>query len=265
MPLQAILEAADFDALPDTTILGKDSFVKNEKENKFFLNLPDAEAAKLAFSQQASIAKLTGNNAELLKQKGAANAEAEAFKTLGKSPDELKELLNSKRPEDINKLVADYAAKEESLRKSYEDSLTASNAKAEAAARQLQDTITRATISRLRAEFDLNDTADFVLRDYIRAEPKEEGSADYVTRVYQDGNPALVAGQPMSPEQLIGTFREGKKYLAMFNAGDGGGAGGTNRQATQNNNSKQMKREAFFAMPPAEQSKFSIEGGAVVD
>ncbi len=35
MPLLATLDAAAFDALPDKTEIGKDSYVKNEKDNTF--------------------------------------------------------------------------------------------------------------------------------------------------------------------------------------------------------------------------------------
>lgn len=235
MPLQAILEAAEFDALPDVTVLGKDSFVKNEKENKFFLNLPADEAGKLAFNLQSSVAKLEANNKELLKQKGEANRESETFKSLGKTPDELKELLNSKRPEDLQKLIEKHNADMEAVKASFTESDNQKTEIVQKLQQQLADTNTKAAISRLRNEFDLNDMADFVLRDFIRSEPKDEGSTEYVTRVYENGNPALHAGEPMTPDQLIKGFQDGKKFLQMFNAGNGGGTGASNRQGSTGN------------------------------
>lgn len=238
MPLQAHLEAAEYEALPDVTVLGKDSFVKNEKENKFFLNLPADEAGKLAFNLQASVAKLEANNKELLKQKGEINTKATAYESLGKTPDELKELLNSKRPEDLQKLIEKHNADMEAVKASYAE---AEKQKAEAIQRlqqQLADTNTKAEISRLRNDFDLNDTSEFVLKEFIRSEPKEEGSLEFVTRVYENGNPALHAGEPMTPDQLIKSFQEAKKFPAMFNGGTGGGTGATNRQSANGGGGK---------------------------
>lgn len=232
MPLQAHIEAAAFDALPDVTVLGKDSFVKNEKEGKFFLNLPADEAGKLAFNLQESNRKLQENNADLLRQKGEANAKAKPWESFGKTPDEIRELLESKRPEDITALVAKHNADLDAMKTSFAEAEKQKAAAIEALQRQLAETNTKATISRLRADYDLDDTAEHVLSSYIRSEPKEEGSLEFVTRVYDNGSPALLAGEPMTPDQLIKSFREAKKYNGMFQVGSGEGTGSTSRQGT---------------------------------
>lgn len=256
MPLQAHIDTAAFDALPDVTVLGKDSFVKNEKENKFFLNLPADEAGKLAFNLQESVRKLTENNADLLRQKGDANTKAKAYESLGKTADELKEILDSKRPEDLQKLIESHRLEIDNLKRSFQEGKDKDAASIEALTRQLSETNTKATISRLRAEYDLNDTADFVLREFIKSEPKEEGSFEFVTRVYENGNPALLAGESMSPDQLIKSFQEAKKFPAMFNVGNGNGPGNTNR-TTNTGLNKQLE-----GLSAVERLKVARQNGA---
>lgn len=251
MPLQAMLEAAEYDALPDTTVLGKDSFAKNDEQNKFFLNLPPDEAGKLAFNLQKSIAKLTDNNKELLKQKGEANTKAQAFELLGKTPDEIKELIESKRPEDVQKLVEAHKEEIAKITRSFEEPLTAAKTKAEKLEAQVRQSLASSEISKLVTAYDLDpETAPAILERYIKPVPVDEGSDEYVTRVFDNGQPALIAGQPMTTEQLIKGWIDNKKYQAIFRAGTGGGGGADGRQQSSGGGSIiRVSREASKTNP----------------
>ena len=79
-----------------------------------------------------------------------------------------------------------------------------------------------------------DETADYVLRDFIKVVPKEEGSTEYTVKVFENGQEALVAGQPQTPAGLIKGFQEAKKFPAMFNVSDGAGTGNTNRAGAVN-------------------------------
>lgn len=265
MPLQATIEAAEFDALPDTTTLGKDSFVKNEKENKFFLNLPDAEASKLAFSLTDSVNKLTENNKNLLTQKGAVNDKLKPWEALGKTPEEIAELINSKRPEDVQKLVEAHNTEKETLKKSFEEPLNAAKLRADKFEQLHRENLAKSTISKLRADHSLDETAEFVLRDFIRVVPVEEGSDDYTIKVFDGGQPALVAGQPMTPDQLVTGFREAKRFQTMFLAGGGGGTGANPNQQNSGGGGKAMNRTSFEALSSEAQFKHIREGGTLTD
>jgi hypothetical protein len=159
-------------------------------------------------------------------------------------------LSKANRPEDVTKLVTDYEAKMKSMAESYEEPIKKATERATKLEQQIQQSLQTSAIANLRNEFDLNETADYVLRDYIKVVPSAEGSDDYVVKVIENGQPALVAGQEMKPEQLITGWREQKKFPAMFNAGDGGGAGQGGRQITNQGGSViTVSREASKTNP----------------
>lgn len=253
MQLQATITPDAFAALPDSTVLGKDAFAENTKENLFFLNVPDSEARKLAFSLNTELEKLRDNNRELLKQKGEVNSKVKDFEALGKTPEEIKELLDSKRPEELMKLIADHKTEMDTLKQSYEGPMQALTADNERLKSQIADSVSRAAISKLRTDYDLNDTADYILRDFIKAVPSDDG---YQTRVFENGQEALVAGQPMTPEQLIKGFQEQKRFSAMFNVSEGGGTGVTRSAA---NAGLQKRLEGLSAV---ERLKVARQNGA---
>jgi hypothetical protein len=249
MPLQAIVEAAEFDALPDVSVIGKDLFVKNEKENKFFLNLPDSEAAKLAVGLQQSVAKLTANNKELLTQKGEANAKVEAWSAIGKTPEEVTEQLKSRRPEDLQKLVEAHKLELDAIKKSGSEETLKERTAREALESEYAATKLDSTLEKLVNKFDMRPSARFALKEAIKVERDDAGK--FVTRVYgDDGQPAYLAQAPMTPEQLVGQWQEKKQYPELFNAGTGGGAGSSSRQfAGQNGTQFKVSREASKSNP----------------
>lgn len=232
MPLQATLSESDFDGLDESL---KTLYKQNDENKQFYLDISPDEAGKLAFNLQTSVSNLEKNNGDLTKQLKDARAKNKDFDSLGKTAEEIKAALEVNRPEEVTKMVEKYETEKQSLAASYGESLNAVTEKAQARERELRKVLTASAISKLRLEYDLNDTADFVLREFVRAEPKDENSDEFIVRVYENGSPALIAGQPKTPEQLVKGFKEEKKFLSMFNAPNGGGTGGTNRQGTFNN------------------------------
>lgn len=227
MPLQAILEQAQFESLDESL---KTLYKQNDENKQFYLDISPDDAGKLAFNLQKEKEKLAENNALLLKQKGEAKALAKSYESLGKSPEELAEFLKSNRPEEITKLVEKYESEKESLKNSYEEPLAQARSKAERLQSELISTLQQTAIARLRADNDLNETADFVLRDFIRVEQAEGEDGKFAVRVYENGSPALVAGQPKAPQQLLDEWRQEKRFASIFNAPNGGGTGASNRQ-----------------------------------
>lgn len=235
MPLLAVLDEGAHGALDESL---KSLYVQNSETKQFYLDVAPDEAAKIAFNLQKQFdnkkVELTNKHKELndLKSKVAA------YEGLGKSAEEIKAALEANQPENVTKLVTDYETKMEALKKSFEEPLSQAIEKAKKYEAQIQKSLTDAAIQKLRNEHDLNEAADYVLRDYIKAVPKEEGSDEYTVKVFENGSPAIIAGQEMKPEQLISQWREHKKFTPIFNAGDGGGSGGSNRQTGANGANK---------------------------
>lgn len=227
MPLLAVLDENAYGGLDDSL---KTLYKQNTENKQFYLDISPDEAGKLAFTLQSDVKK----KEDLLKKahddKRAAELKASAFDSLGKSPDEIKELIESKRPEDIQTLISTHRTEIETLKNSYAEPITRATERAERAERQAQELLARTKIQELRNQYDLNDTADYVLRDFIKVVPVEE-SGEFAVKVFENGQPAVVAGQEMTPDQLIKSFQEAKKFPAMFNVSDGAGTGNTSRQA----------------------------------
>lgn len=227
MPLLAVLDEGAHGALDDSL---KTLYVQNTENKQFYLDIAPDEAAKVAFTLQAEVKKKEEATRLAHEAKKVAEAKAKAYESLGTDPEEIKARLESNRPEDVTKMVTEYEAKIKSLTESFEEPIKKAEAKAQKLEQQVHQTLTQNAIAKLRSDFDLNETADYVLRDFIKVVPREEGSDEFTVRVFENGQPALVAGQEMSPEQLIKGFQESKKFMPMFNAGAGGGTGASNRQ-----------------------------------
>lgn len=227
MPILAVLDEGAHGALDESL---KSLYVQNSETKQFYLDIAPDEAAKVAFNLQKQFdnkkTELTNKHKELNDLK----AKVSGYESLGKTADEIKAALEANQPENVTKMVTDYETKMEALKKSFEEPLTQATEKAKKYEAQIQKSLTDAAIQKLRNEHDLNEAADYVLRDFIKAVPKEEGSDEYTIKVFDNGSPAIVAGQEMKPEQLISQWREHKKFTPIFNAGDGGGSGGTARQ-----------------------------------
>lgn len=228
MPILAVLDEGAHGALDESL---KSLYVQNSENKQFYLDLPDSEAEKLAFSLNKRFNDKKADLDRIHKEKKPLESEVVAYRALG-PVEELKAKLEANQPENITKMVSDYETKMEALKKSYEEPLNQATEKAKKYEAQIQKSLTDAAIQKLRNEHDLNEAADYVLRDFIKAVPKEEGSDEYTVKVFDNGSPAIVAGQEMKPEQLIAQWREHKKFTPIFNAGDGGGSGGSARQVS---------------------------------
>jgi DNA-binding transcriptional MerR regulator len=256
MPLLAVLDEGAHGALDESL---KGLYVQNTDTKEYHLDIAPDEAAKLAHNLRTQFeAKKTDLN-RVHGEKTALATKLKAFEDLGKTADEIKAAIESNRPEEVNKLLADSQAKHqaevEQLRKSFEEPLATAQEKAKKYEAEIQKSLTTSAIQTIRNQFDLNETADYVLRDYLRAVPKEEGSDEYVVKVFENGAPAMVAGQEMKPDQLIKRFQEEKKFLPMFNAGKDGGTGGTNRQTAGGSGTK------YAELPPTERLNAAREAG----
>jgi hypothetical protein len=228
MPILAVLDEGAHGALDESL---KSLYVQNSETKQFYLDIAPDEAAKVAFNLQKQFdnkkTELTNKHKEL----NEAKAKVAAFEGLGKSADEIKAALESNRPEAVTELMEKHRTELESLKKSYEEPLTQATEKAKRYEAQVQQSLADAAISKLIADHELDpETAPAILRDYVKAVPKEEGSDEYRTQIFENGSPALVAGQPMSGEQLLNGWREGKKFQRMFLAGEGGGSGAPAKQ-----------------------------------
>lgn len=253
MPLQANIDAATFDSLPDVTVLGKDSFIRTD--DKIFLNLSSEEAGKLAFTLQESVRKLTDNNKELLRQKGEANRDAEGFKSLGLTPEEIKAALDSKRPEEFQAILAKKDEEIQAIRASATEASAKDKADAEDARRKLADTLLDVRVERLMNEFELKPAARFALKDHLRVE-RDEQTGEYIERVYENGALAYHGPDPMKPEQLVKQWAEKKMFPELFVVGNSDSPGNPNRKINSGLN-KQLE-----GLPAVERLKVARQNGA---
>jgi DNA-binding transcriptional MerR regulator len=242
--LSAVLSDADYTAADDSL---KTFYAQNTETKDWFLEVD--EPGKLDFAGQTAFTNLKAKLDGSFKERDEAKKALKDFTALGKTADEIKAALEANRPEEVTKLIEKYEAEKESLRKSFEEPLAAAKAKADKLQNDVQTSLTNAAIGKLRNEFDLNETADYVLRDFIKVVPKEEGSDEFVVRVFENGQPAMVAGQEMKPDQLIKGFQEGKKFSAMFNTSAGAGTGLNPRQGGYSGTTFKVSREASKANP----------------
>jgi hypothetical protein len=240
--LQAVLDEPSFNAIEDDSL--KSLYVQNTDTKQYFLDVDNGDA--LAFNLQKEVETLRNHNKTVLGEKKTIQEKVKGWEALGKSPEEIKSLLESNRPEELNKLIEKYDLEKKSLSDSFTESLNEATSKAERYQKQALNMALSVRLAQIRDQFDLNDTADFVLRNYYRAEETEDGQV--VTRIYgDDGQPVLKAGQPITDEQFLNGFKEQKKFLSMFNSPNGGGTGATNRQ-TSHSGAKTLKRSEYDQM-----------------
>lgn len=232
--LSAILTKEAYDALPDATIIGKDSFNENSESGHWYLNLPETEAEKIAFNLQKSFVTekeakealnaektlVAENNKKLLGQ-------LKTFQGIGKSAEEIEAALKANRPEDVAKLLAEKEAEKVAAVKSFEDVIEKEKSTREAYEKQLFNSAVQSRIDKVKAKYGLNDTADFVLKAFYQVVKDKDNNVD--VKIFEDGKVAQVAAQDKTDEQLLLGFKENKQYLSMFNAGNNDGGGGNNR------------------------------------
>lgn len=224
--LSAVLNDADYTAADDSL---KTFYVQNTETKDWWLSVD--EPGKLDVAGQKTFKNLKEKLDGAFKERDAAKKLAESFEKFGKSPEELQAALEANRPEEVTKMVADYETKFENLKKSFEEPLATANERAKKLEALHQQSLAASAIAKLQQDFELNDTAPYVLRDFIKVIPQEDGSDGYAVKVFENGSPKQIAGQDVTPDQLIKSFIEAKKFPAMFNAGTGGGTGAQARQS----------------------------------
>lgn len=263
MPLLAVLDESAHGALDESL---KTLYVQNSETKQFYLDIAPDEAGKLAFNLQRELDNKKNALTKVHEEKKALAEKVGSYEALGKSPEEIKTLFESNRPEEVTKLIEKYEAEKEQLKKSFDEPLQAANEKVKKLQSQVEESMRSSAITKLRQDHNLNEMADFVLRDHIKVVENEDGS--FAVQVIENGQPAMKAGQPMKPEDLIATWREAKKFEPMFNAGTGGGTGSSERSIFGGNGKNfTVSREASKQNPSLyENAKAEAEkvGGTVV-
>lgn len=232
MPLLAVLDETAHGVLDDSL---KTLYVQNTETKEFHLDIAPDEAAKLAHHQRTQLEAKKADLSRVHGEKSAIATKLKPFEDLGMSIDEIKTALEGKQPKEVRELLEKFEADKEALRNSFEEPLTKALAAKKTLEAQVQRSLAASKISELIATFELDpETAPANLERYIRVVPKQEGSEEYTVKVFDEvGQPALVAGQEMTPDQLINSWKEGKKFQKMFLANNAGGGGSTNRMGGQ--------------------------------
>lgn len=223
-----MLDEAAHGALDDSL---KTLYVQNTENKNFYLDVAPDEAAKLAFNLQSQFQAKKDELTRVHTEKNTLKAEVDAFKAIGKTPDELKTAIESNRPEDVTKLVTDYETKMADLKRSFEEPLTKAEERSQRLAAQVEQSLTDSEIANICQQFGINTAGSFVLRNYIKAvpSPTDENPDAYAIKVFENGKLMQIAGQDISAEQLVKGFQEQKKFPEIFTVGDGAGTGNTNR------------------------------------
>jgi hypothetical protein len=250
MAIQAVLDEEGFGGLDEPL---QQLYRQNDRDKKFYLDLPSEEAGKLAFNLREEIETLRQHSDKVLGEKKSVQSKLR----------ELEEQIQAKSKE--KQEVPDFEDERKRLQASFEETLQAERAKANAIRQQVANSMKEAAISRLRAEYDLNETAEYVLDKFISVVPESEGSDSLAIRVLENGKPAYVAGDYKAPDLLVQEWREQGKHLGIFNAPKGGGTGGRNDYGAGKSGAKIMKRSTFDSMGAADKVTFMREGGTLID
>jgi DNA gyrase/topoisomerase IV subunit A len=229
MPKLAVLDQSAYDALEESL---KTEYVQNTDTKLYYFDMAPDEAAKLAFNLQrqfeAKKTELDKKHAELNELK----AKVSQFDSIGKSPEEIAQLIESKRPEDINTLIATHKTEIEQIKQSYAEPMDALKTENEKLKLQTAATMVQSEIQKARDEFGLNSMANFVLPNYLKPVAGEDGA--YAVKVFEGDQEMLVAGQPQTVAGLIKHFAENKTHAEMFIAGDKKGPEITNKTGLTN-------------------------------
>lgn len=237
MPLLAIIDEAAFNALAEETVLGKDSFKKDEKTGKYAFLMDGAEAGKLAVPLQNENAKLKDNNAKLLDEKIKTAAKYQPWEKLGKTPEEIETILKEGVTADTEKLTKEHNAKIEGLKAETQRLLDAAKLEAEEARngkaeieKHLIGEIKRVTIAELKNDFGIANGGEDYFANRIDV-VFDEDLKKYVPRVIENGEVAYKGTAFKTPKQLAEETRENKEFANLFIAGNAAGGGADPRQS----------------------------------
>ncbi|MGE0294945.1 MAG: hypothetical protein AB7P97_21575 [Hyphomonadaceae bacterium] len=237
MPLLATLDEAAYNALPDKTTIGKDAFVKNEKENNFWLDMSGEEAGKLALPLQEKVKKLSDNNKELLDEKVKVLTRLTPFEKLGRSAEEIEKALNENKAEGVAEIESKYkaeisriASESEGKLKTMQDDLAAAVKSAEELRGELWESAKKSAIDKVRADYNMGALGEDYLANRVRVVPDEADPKKPAIRVFENGQVAYKGGTFKTLEQLAEEARANRELSGMFIGGKAGGTGGEGNQ-----------------------------------
>lgn len=226
------------------------------------LYVPDGDKFKLDVS---GIEDTSGLKSALQKEREAAkNAakQANAWVSLGKTPEEIQELLEAQRKADEDKatkngewekLKVQMQEQSANERQKLEQALKAKDGAIE---RYLIDAQAVAAISELKG-------VPALLLPHVKAAVKVvDDDGEYVTRVVDaQGNPRVNAkGDFLTIKDLVSEMRQSEVFGRAFEAS---GTTGTGSRPSTASGSRTMTEAAFNALPPKERAKRMAEGYVV--
>jgi len=250
MEIQAVLDEETFNGLDESV---QSLYRHSEQEGLYKLNIRSDEAAKLAPDLTSEVERLRSHANKVLSEK---KAEAEARRELEQRLQDLENQPPKKKQEADPAL----AAQLESFKLAKEEA----EGKLKQYQQQVAQSMKRAEIARLRAEHNLNETAEFVLDKFLEV-ASVDGSDELSLRVVENGKPAFIGGDAVTPDGLIDSFLRNGIHKGIFNAPQGGGTGGRNDFGSGKAGQKTMKRAAFDQLNAQEKVTFMREGGTLVD
>lgn len=192
-----------------------------------------------------------------------AQKQASAWAQLGKTPDEIQQILEAQRKADEDKAVKGgewdklKAQMLEQTAKEREKLEMALKAKDSAIERYLIDAQATAAISELKG-------VPALLLPHVKAAVKVvDDDGEYVTRVVDaQGNPRVNAkGEFLSIKDLVSEMRQSEVFGRAFEASGTTGGGAQTSGAT---GSKTISSAAFDALPPKQRAAKMAEGYRVV-
>lgn len=250
MALQLVVESLE--SLPETVrpLYAQDG-------DKFRLQLD-------GYEDPAGLKSALQKEREAAKQ---AQKQASAWAQLGKTPEEIQQLVEAQRKAEEDKALKGgeweklKAQMLEQTAKEREKLETALKAKDSAIERYLIDAQATAAISEMKG-------VPALLLPHVKAAVKViEDGGEFVTRVIDaQGNPRVNAkGEFLSIKDLVSEMRQseifGRAFEATGTSGSGAQGGGKGGDAGK----KTLTRSQFDALPPAEKMAYAKSGGAVTD
>ena len=226
------------------------------------LYVPDGDKFKLDVS---GIEDTSGLKSALQKEREAAKHAAKqvsAWSSLGKTPEEIQELLEAQRKADEDKATKN--GEWEKLKAQMQEQSAAERQKLEQALKAKDGAIERYLIDAqaVAAISELKGVPALLLPHVKAAVKVVDDDGEYVTRVVDaQGNPRVNAkGDFLTIKDLVSEMRQSEVFGRAFEAS---GTSGTGSRPSSANGSRTMTEAAFNALPPKERAKRMAEGYVV--
>lgn len=226
------------------------------------LYVPDGDKFKLDVS---GIEDTSGLKSALQKEREAAKHAAKqvsAWSSLGKTPEEIQELLEAQRKAEEDKATKN--GEWEKLKAQMQEQSAAERQKLEQALKAKDGAIERYLIDAqaVAAISELKGVPALLLPHVKAAVKVVDDDGEYVTRVVDaQGNPRVNAkGDFLTIKDLVSEMRQSEVFGRAFEAS--GTTGGGSRTSSANG-SRTMSEAAFNALSPKERAKRMAEGYVV--